>query len=419
MPWSYVPAYLILTASTHARPSPPTTVGLDLDAGAGRRERMVGGPPLHVTTSANAARSRPRYRAGIDLEGIAKASAAVVAPVGTLIGVGSRRRRLRNEIRENLALVKAIEQDDILREHTPAAGWLQGKITVDVAKLAGRSLGTPLKPIPWGSVVFAAIWFAALAAWTLYVSRDGFVWYSVFPGLGAFLMIVSIVGMTTNRQLPPEQTGDLPPGATPIRTDSANERVATSVELAAAGAVDAMSYPMEQVRVAFRFFEAMSEGRYDDGLREADELWVLCRIQSWLWNNRNHFGDDLEELQSLAESLLRDREPTDVWSTFVSIETAMFVGSWGSHDPSKYGAASHRRRLSREYDLVVLAPVGHNGGYFVMTATAIPNAMSFVVHRHNDRWRVANHLGMAPPQPGWPPIWWAINDAAVVALPES
>jgi len=337
--------------------------------------------------------------------------------VVALIGLGSRRRRLRYEIRENLALVKLIEDDELLRDHTPAAAWLQGKITVDVARLSGRSLGTPKKPIPWASLVVAAICGASLAAWTLYIDRNGFVWYSVFPGLVAFLMMMSILGMTTNRQLPPDQ--NLPLGATPISTDDAKERIATSVALAAAGGIDTTFYAMGQVGVVFRFFAAMGEGRYEEGLLDADERWVLCRIQAWLWNNTTHFGDDLEGLQSLAESLLRERKPTDVWSSFVAIETEMFVGSWGSLEPGSYGAASQRRRLSREYDLVVLAPVGQSGGYFVTTATAIPDALTFVVHRKDDRWRVANHIGTAPPQPGWPPIWWNVNDPAVVALPES
>jgi len=71
------------------------------------------------------------------------------------------------------------------------------------------------------------------------------------------------------------------------------------------------------------------------------------------------------------------------------------VGAWGPVDPEKWGAASRRRRLARDYDLVVLAPVGETGGYFVNTATALPQAMTFVMHNVNGAWLVANHIGSA------------------------
>ena len=92
------------------------------------------------------------------------------------------------------------------------------------------------------------------------------------------------------------------------------------------------------------------------------------------------------------------------------------MGAWGPVDPEKWGAASRRRRLARDYDLVVLAPVGETGGYFVNTATALPQAMTFVMHNVNGAWLVANHIGSAPPRPGWPPAWWATNDPTVEAL---
>ena len=88
----------------------------------------------------------------------------------------------------------------------------------------------------------------------------------------------------------------------------------------------------------------------------------------------------------------------------------------GSIDPEKWGAASRRRRLARDYDLVILAPVGDTGGYFVNTATALQQALTFVMHDVNGAWLVANHIGSAPPRSGWPPAWWATNDPAVEGL---
>jgi hypothetical protein len=108
----------------------------------------------------------------MDPEAIAKAVIAVVAPIATIAGVGSRHRRLRNEIRENLSLVETIEKNQLLREHTPAAGWLHGKIALDVARLSGQPLSAPKRPIPKGSVVTAVIIGLFFAGWTYLIDRE-------------------------------------------------------------------------------------------------------------------------------------------------------------------------------------------------------------------------------------------------------
>lgn len=349
---------------------------------------------------------------------ITQAVAAILAPLITLIGLASRRRRLRNEIRDNLSLLRELEKDEIFRDHTPTCGWLAGKIVVDTAKLTGEPLGVRKKPIPKGSVAFAAVLFVGFSFWTYYIDRNGFVWYSVFPGIFAFLMLVSINGMIFNRDLPPEASDTLPPGATPLQSDAASEQVATAVALATSGQTDERFSDSGQIGIVYRFLRAMREGRVEEGFALADENWQLCRIQAWLWNNQGSFGSDINELQKLAESLLNDHEPEDVWAEFISIETSDFVNAWQFVEPDKWGAASRRRRVARDYDIVILAPVGETGGYFVSTATIIPNAMTFVVHNVHGSWLVANHGGTAPPHPGWPPGWWAINDPAVEALPD-
>lgn len=349
---------------------------------------------------------------------IAQAVAAVLAPLITLIGLASRRRRLRNTIRENLLLLQELQKDEVLREHTPACGWLQGRIALDIAKLAGQPLGTPTKPIPKGSVVFAVILGAGFSFWAYYIVRNGFVWYSVFPGIAAFLMFVSVFGMVTNRDLPPEATGILPPGAVPMRTETASEQVATAIAIASSGQADDRFSGSGQIGVVYKFLGAMREGRFEEGLTFVDKNWQLCRIQSWLWNNRDQFGSDVTELQQLADSLLNDCKPNEVWEGFVLTEARNFVQAWGSLSLDNLGAASRRRRIARDYDIVILVPVGDTGGYFVTAATALPNALTFLMHHINGQWLVANHVGNASPQPGWPPTWWALNDPAVEALPD-
>ena len=354
----------------------------------------------------------------MDPQAIAQAVTAILVPLATLIGLASRRRRLRSEIRENLALLQEIEKDDVLSTHTPACGWIQGKVALDVAKLTGVSLGTPKKPIPKGSVVFATLLALGFSFWTYYIVRNGFIWYSVFPGIVAFLLFVSVLGMVTNRELPPEATGELPPGAVPVRTDTASEQVASAVAIASSGPADERFSDSGQVGVAYSFLGSMREGRFEDGLVYADRNWLLCRVQSWLWGNRDTFGLDIDELQRLAEDLVEKRMPSEVWKQFVTSETSNFTTAWMTLSPDKVGAASRRRRVARDYDLVILAPIGESGGYFVNQATMLPKALTFVMHLLQGRWLVANHVGTAPPIPGWPPAWWTSDDPAIDALPD-
>lgn len=351
---------------------------------------------------------------------IAQAFAAVVAPLITLVGLVSRRRRLRAEIRDNLSLLRELEKEEVFRNHTPTCGWLAGKIVIDIAKLTGEPLGARKKPIPWGSVAAASLFFAGFTFWTYYIDLHGFVWYSVFPAIVAFLFLVSIYGMLINREIPPETSNVLPPGATPLKSETANEQVATAVALATnSDTLDDRYSDNGQIGVTYRFLRTMREGRVEEGFTLADENWRLCRVQAWLWNNRNLFGSETAELDQLATSLTESHEPKDTWAGFITTEARDFVEAWGQIDPDKWGAASRRRRLARDYDLVILAPVGETGGYFVNTATALPQAMTFIMHNVNGAWLVANHIGSAPPRPGWPPAWWTTTDPAMEALTDA
>lgn len=349
-------------------------------------------------------------------ESITQTVIAVLAPLTTLVGLASRRRRLRAEIREDLSLLQELKKDEILVGHTPACGWLQGRIALDVARLTGVQLGTPKKPIPKGSVALALLLACGFSYLTYYIVRNGFVWYSVFPGIVASLLFISVFGMTTNRELPPEATGDLPPGAVPVATATASERVASADNNASADGVDNGFSVPEPTEVALRFFAAMREGRFEEGCAYADQNWKLCRIQSWIWNNRDSFGLEVGELNQLAEDLLTNCMPKESWGEYIAHEARQFTAAWFSLKPDQMGAASRRRVVARDYELVILAPVGESGGYFVTAATLLPNALTFLMHYVGGRWLVANHAGSAPPIPGWPPAWWIVNDPAIEAL---
>lgn len=231
------------------------------------------------------------------------------------------------------------------------------------------------------------------------------------------LMVLSIFGMTINRELPPDSA--LPAGATPLASSNVNDEFVTAIAMAASGAKDERFEPRGQVHVCFEFAELMAAGRYEDGLSLADDLWKRCRVQAWIWNNRDAFGEDVTRLEQLVESLTNSREPEVEWYAFIQSETALFTTVWGPLDIAHYGAGSRRRRLSRELDLVVLAPLGDTGGYLVHEPTALSSALTFVVRRVNGSWRIVNHIGVAPPLPGLPPVWWSTDDPAVEALPDS
>lgn len=353
----------------------------------------------------------------MDLEAIAKTAVTVGAPLAGLIGWGGRRRRLRAEIRDNLALLDELKKDPLFSQRTSTVGWLAGKIVVDIARLAGQPLGPKKKPILWGSVIAASILGLGAGLWTYLIDRDGFLWYSVFPGTFALAMLISISGTITNRQLPADP--ELPAGATPIRSDTTQEQIARSVQLAASGLDGEMFVEDGQVGVALRFIGLMRGSKYEEALALADSNWRLCRIQARLWNMHQEGALTRDALSQLAESLHTRREPDEFWKGYIAAEAEQIAEAWRELDPSNLGAASRRRRMARNYDLVVLAPLGASAeGYFVTEATMIPTAVVFLMHKVDGSWLVSNHVGTAPPTPGWPPVWWTPLDRAFDDLPD-
>ncbi|MFE0185848.1 hypothetical protein [Streptomyces olivaceus] len=350
-------------------------------------------------------------------ESIANAIAAVVTSLGTLVGFASRRRRWRSEIRDNLSLVEEINNNTLLKEHTPAVAWLTGKIAVDVARLSGQPLGTPKKPIPWSNVFFSSIFGIGFGYWAYALNRNEFVWYSAFPGAVAILMLISLLGSFVNREIPPGSESGLPDGAHPVRTGDASEEISRSVALQALGEGDRYADD-GQVGVAYRFITRMKAGQFNEAAQLADANWVLCRIQAWLWNNRDQFGGDVDRLSALANEMLQVRGDHSLWVEFTSSEVSSFVEAWQRLDPETLGGASRRRKVARDYELVVLAPVGDSGGYYVNSATIVPGALTFLMRRHGGRWVLASHLTAAPPAPGFPPAWWVVGDPSVEELEE-
>ena len=149
----------------------------------------------------------------MDLGAAAKNIAIVVVPILTILGVGSRvtilgigtrKHRLRSDIRENLAILKELDENGVFREHEALKKWLPEKIISDVAELSEKPLTFTKKPIEWGSVALAVLIGLPFGLWTSFLNRKGFDWLSIFPGLGAFLMGIAILGLLTNRKVAPD-----------------------------------------------------------------------------------------------------------------------------------------------------------------------------------------------------------------------
>lgn len=343
----------------------------------------------------------------MDWASIAEVLVIIGGPAAAAIGLGGRRRRLRVDVRENLSILEKVRSDPLLTDHTPAIGWLSSRIAADVAKISGFSINGAKKPVPVGPAIFTALVALVLGLWTYLIVRDGFVWYAVFPATGSALMLVTWFGMFMNRTV---VSSDLPEGASPIKTDTAEERLGSKLQWAASGADMSMWEPGGQAEIALKFFELLRGGKFEEGAALAEPNWILCRIQARMWNLSVAEGLDVTATEERVDRVFRayqERQPSREWQDFCRAEGQQFAEAWS--DGREWGAASRRRRISREYDLVVLAPTGAEG-YFVTSAVQLPNAITLLLRRVEDGWLVANHLGSAPPKPGLPPVWWSTMD---------
>jgi hypothetical protein len=171
--------------------------------------------------------------------------------------------------------------------------------------------------------------------------------------------------------------------------------------------------------VADTFWRAAIKGDYVTAWDHADDNWRLCRAQAWLWNNRDHFGDDLETLGDLAECLVRDRESCPVWENFVHVERQQFIDEWGDINPDEFGAGSTRRVVAPGYEIVRFIPLGEfRRGFIVHEPHIVLRGFQFLVHLTDDGWRVSS-FAEAAPVPGWPPSWWLQDDPAAIAATDA
>jgi hypothetical protein len=134
---------------------------------------------------------------------LGQALVGMLAAVTTLIGAANRRHRRRNSVKEDLKLLDELENTKSLLDRDWALDMLKDRIALDVARLSGVKLGTPKKPIPWGTAIFTAVSSLGLGYWTYILDLHSFNWYSLIPGTLATLLGISFFGQFVDREQPP------------------------------------------------------------------------------------------------------------------------------------------------------------------------------------------------------------------------
>jgi hypothetical protein len=354
----------------------------------------------------------------MDWDTITKVFGGIVIPALAGTKYLNRKGRVRSHVRDNIEILERVENNVILRQHTPAAGWLVGKIAVDIARLTGQTLGPKKKPMDRGSAFAAALFTVGFGLGTYWIARDGWNWWAVLPGTVAVLLLIAFLGHFTNRELPDDP--NLPPGAIPVAAATGADRVTTAAQYAASGADPSLVAEGGQASVAQNFIEALHSGDFEAALPYAEVNWFRCRVQSRLWNMYREGTLALDVLEPLTESLVTAREPAEFWKGFTQAEGEQFAEALAPFEPGRIGLASRRRRIARDYDLVILALLPKNGeGFMVTEPTMLNNAQTLLMHKVDDVWLVASHVATAPPVPGLPPTWWAQGDTAFQDLEES
>jgi hypothetical protein len=175
--------------------------------------------------------------------------------------------------------------------------------------------------------------------------------------------------------------------------------------------------PGGRIDIAHKWFVSASSGDYDTAWGLSDENWQYCRIQAWLWNNQTTFGSSIVQLEETANSVLSGTEP-EIRQAFMASEREQFLEAWGDLKPDEWGVSSRRRRIAFDHDVVLLVPLGeYKDGLLVNEAAIATNTIPLTMRKTPNGWRLASHLGGAPPHRGWPPAWWIPHDPALKNVP--
>lgn len=162
-------------------------------------------------------------------------------------------------------------------------------------------------------------------------------------------------------------------------------------------------------------FSALVDGRFVELWASAEANWRLCRAQAWVWNNRLQLKLSSEEqMQSLAEDLSQLNSEHPLWSTFLEIERQSYLKTLSNFRPGEWGVATGRRCVGPGYELFQFSRLSgeFRHGLEVLATTIMPDSTTLLMHLSPQGWKVAATGAYAPPQPGWPPAFWAVGDPA-------
>jgi hypothetical protein len=128
------------------------------------------------------------------MEAIVNAISELLAAIlGRFGHVG--RARGRADIRQDLDLLGQLRESPEFGSESQASGYLVSHITSEVARYSGHE---PARKKPWGSIALALFIGLPLAYLAYSLSSDGFDWFSLLPGIVAFLMLVAAIQLFTD-----------------------------------------------------------------------------------------------------------------------------------------------------------------------------------------------------------------------------
>jgi len=113
--------------------------------------------------------------------------AAIIARFGY---VGRPRRR--TNIRDELKLLDEIRSSQAFGVESESAHHLSSHISNEIARYSGV---VRKRKVPWGTVIISAIIGLPALYLTFTLVQDGFVWYSIFPGLVAAFFVIGGLGV--------------------------------------------------------------------------------------------------------------------------------------------------------------------------------------------------------------------------------
>ena len=163
--------------------------------------------------------------------------------------------------------------------------------------------------------------------------------------------------------------------------------------------------PNGPVEAVYAFLRSVDESSFVEVWSWHDRDLRLVRAQAWLWNNREASELASQDLAALAQSWVDNEAIDDLWPSFASIELHSLRSSWSTWldclRSGSLGAGSASRLVGPDLEVVLLMPT--EGEPLVFNEpTPVHSAITFVVRRTDDGWRIAAY-GDRLPEPGWPP----------------